>query len=174
VDEALLARWVDAPAQRLAAVSANAPAISRLKDELRDALAGRTLTAGWIHGDFWAGNLLVTPNGQTITGILDWDLAGADELPSHDLYNLVLSTEQLVRGGGLGDGVCKRLKGARPYDWEHALLSAYLPFSDAARQRASLILFWLRYVATCVEKGPRRALSGWWLTKNVEAVLDCL
>lgn len=175
VDEALLNRWVETPVRRLAAVTRNTAALARLEREVRVALLGRTIAIGWVHGDFWAGNLLVAPDGLTITGIVDWDLAVADELASHDFLNLVLSTDQLLNGGGLGDAVRKRLRREGWTDRDRTLLAAgRFPFADDSLRRAMLLLYWLRYVTTYLDKGPRRALSGWWLNRNVDSVLDSL
>jgi len=47
-------------------------------------LAGRTLTVSWVHGDFTPGNILVTPDGTSVTGIIDWDHSASKELPQLD------------------------------------------------------------------------------------------
>lgn len=50
------------------------PELGRDLEELaviESRLAGRGVSVGWVHGDFWAGNLLV--QGPDIRGVVDWE-----------------------------------------------------------------------------------------------------
>ena len=61
-DLGLASRWIDAHVDELSRRGGRrrslARGLGRLRRELNDALSGATLDAGWIHGDYWLGNLL--------------------------------------------------------------------------------------------------------------------
>ena len=67
--------WVDAPLRTLTggggAVLSPA-AVAQVRAELCEALAGRRVAVGWVHGDFVPGNVLVDPDSARVTGIVDW------------------------------------------------------------------------------------------------------
>jgi aminoglycoside phosphotransferase (APT) family kinase protein len=129
----------------------------------------------WIHGDFWPGNLLVAEDGMTLTGIVDWDLAENGELPMHDVLNLLMATQQFVKRRGLGDIVRGRLNGAPwPSEIQAILEEARYAMPADVPERALLLLFWLRFIATYLRKCPDRARDEWWMNTNVERVLQTL
>jgi hypothetical protein len=180
IDETRLERWIDRPIRRLNAglprASRDRPALARLAAELRGTLAGRTLPTGWIHGDYWSGNLLVTPDGGEVRGIVDWDLAAPDELPLHDVLHPLLYTRCLVQRRELGDVVRTLLHGRAWAPEERSLFtaSALALSGDATTERAMVLLYWLRHVAAVVSQYPPTLQRRWWFRKNVEAVLRCL
>ncbi len=179
----LLDRWVDRPVDlvrrslpTLFQLARYDQALERLVAEIHESLAGRTLPISWIHGDFWPGNMLVTPDGAMLTGLVDWDLAARDELPLHDLLHLVLYTRKLVQRCELGDIVRALLNGE---DWsphERGLLeSAGLSLMDeAAGERAMVLLYWLRHIASNFVQSPDCGRNWFWVKKNIEGVLGCL
>jgi aminoglycoside phosphotransferase (APT) family kinase protein len=96
VDAAVLERWIYLPVANLQALCQGKPAsyrssLERLVAELSASLLGVTLPVSWIHGDFWPANFLVTPDGERLTGIIDWDQASSADLPFLDLFNLLIS-----------------------------------------------------------------------------------
>ncbi len=183
VDAGVLSRWIDEPLLTIRRISARHPyapsnegAIDQLMAELHSALAGRTLSVSWVHGDFSPRNILVTPDGATLTGIVDWDLAAPDNLPQLDLLQLLLSTRMSVQSCELGDVVQGLLDGDEWTAHESALLDAAqsaLP-GDAVGMRALLLLCWLRHVAANLTKSTRYAGHWLWWAKNVEGVLCSL
>ena len=184
IDETILARWVDDPLKYLQAWNDSRPrflrfntALGQLKSELYESLAGRKLPISWIHGDFHPGNLLTTPDGARITGILDWDRAAPDELPLLDRVHLLLFARRLAQGGELGDAVAALLSGPGWTADERDLLTVpgYPAAGDAGWDRAVILLTWLRHVATnlALETGGYRR-KYWWLARNVATVLRCL
>jgi hypothetical protein len=82
VDDALLRRWVDLRVDILARTTRRRAAVERLRRRLHAAWARRHVEIGWVHGDFWPGNVLVDPATVRGGGIVDWEWAGADELPA--------------------------------------------------------------------------------------------
>jgi aminoglycoside phosphotransferase (APT) family kinase protein len=181
VDAGLLERWIDAPLQLVRHVTAtlpraagNARASERLAAELRAALAGRTLSVCTVHGDFTPRNILVSPDGATLTGIVDWELAAQDDLPLLDLLLLLLSVRMVVHRCELGTIVRALLDGAEWLHHERALVEAAelaLP-GDAIGMRALVLLCWLRYVAASLRKSQYFAGHKLWMMTNVEAVLQ--
>lgn len=183
VDTSVLDRWINQPLRlirrlipSLSNTSRNDGALHRLATELNRALAGRTLSVSWIHGDFWPRNVLVSPDGAMLTGIVDWDRAAPEELPLHDLLHLLVYTRKLVQRRELGDVLRALLCGARWTSHERALLDeaeSALP-GDAIGQRAMVLIYWLRHVAGTLAQSSKYARSWLWVTKNVKSVLRSL
>jgi aminoglycoside phosphotransferase (APT) family kinase protein len=181
VDAGMLERWIDAPLQVVRHVTATLPhaagnerAIERLATELREALAGRTLAVCTVHGDFAPRNILVTPDGATLTGIVDWERAAHDDLPLLDLLLLLLWVRMVVHRCELGNVMRALLDGAEWTHHERALMEAAeaaLP-GDAVGMRALVLLCWLRYVAASLRKSQYCAGHRLWMLANIEAVLQ--
>jgi aminoglycoside phosphotransferase (APT) family kinase protein len=175
VDAAVLERWVSGPAAVLRGQGGRGSrGLDAVADELVDALHGRTLTAGWIHGDFWPGNLLVRPDG-TLGGIVDWDAAAPVGLPLHDLLHLLLFTRRLTRRLELGRIVAEQLRAPVWTAHERRVLEADHA-AGALPDRASLLLYWLHHAAahTRQQHGARSARYRVWWLRNVEPVLAAL
>jgi O-antigen/teichoic acid export membrane protein/Ser/Thr protein kinase RdoA (MazF antagonist) len=177
VDEACLARWVFTPIKLLRQhCTAPSPALDRLAQELTQSLQGRTVAVGWVHGDFSPGNILMTPDGKAVTGLVDWEVAAADDLPQLDLLLLLLTRRMQLAQCELGTVVCGLLQAA---DWpaqERDLLQMAqlrLP-GEALPLRALLLLCWLRHVAANLHKSVRYRRHWWWMTNNVDKVLQVL
>ena len=112
-------------------------------------------------------------DGVTLTGIVDWDRAAAEELPLHDLVHLLLSTRGLVQQRDLGEIVRALLEGEHWTAPERALLEAAehaLPGS-VVQERAMVLLSWLRHITGNLAKSSRYRRNVLWLSRNVEAVL---
>src|SRR4051812_41611121 len=73
---------------------------ARMAEKLRAGLAGRTLSVGWVHGDFVPANVIV--DGYGVAAIVDWAQAEPDGLPLLDLLQFALATRLLAGGGELG------------------------------------------------------------------------
>lgn len=157
IDEETLHRWVDTPIRALT----DAPRgpmtrlvrdrAERLHRRLRTDLLGRTVHAGWIHGDFWLGNLRVDPVTGTVTGIIDWDCAGEGELAAHDLLHLALYGSSVRRGVSLGQVVAETVsRGTWSPDCEAILRNARWAWSDELSDADVALLYWLRYTAVMI------------------------
>jgi aminoglycoside phosphotransferase (APT) family kinase protein len=127
-----------------------------------------------VHGDFTPRNILVTPDGATLTGIVDWDLAAHEDLPLLDLLLLLLTVRMVVHRCELGNIVRALLDGAEWTLHERALVEAAelaLP-GDAVGMRALVLLCWLRHVAVSLRKSQYFAGHRLWMMANIEAVLQ--
>jgi aminoglycoside phosphotransferase (APT) family kinase protein len=180
VDDALLARWVDERLQRVREALAILPrplradtAIARVSSDLRRTLNARTIQAGWIHGDFWPGNVLVDPDRHTPVGIVDWEWSAAAEPPAHDLLHLILYTRCLTEQRELGDVLREALTEPRWTPIERYILSLGMPH-DADVQRAMLLLYWLRHIVCNLDQSPHYARHHVWVARNINAVLRSL
>jgi len=183
VDSGVLERWVDERLLQIQHLNRTTPWFARfeakiglLGTQLHDALEGRTLAVSWIHGDFWPGNILITPDGNTLTGIVDWEFATSDELPLHDLVFFLLSTRAMVQGCLLGDIVRAWIGGAGWTPHERAVLNS-LDMSlqgDDADERTMVLLVWLRHIAIELTNYPSHGRHWMWVGKNVEGVLRCV
>jgi hypothetical protein len=180
VDEARVDRWVRDRARTVASgLSMSGPdrgrldALARTERELVDAYLGRETTASWIHGDYWPGNLLLDGVGA-IVGIVDWDRAAPDEPPLHDLLHLLLYTRRVVSGVEPGRLVADAMAGD-PWPPNERRILASTPggafLRDARERRATLLLYWLRFVAASFEQADWFARNRRWVANNVDAVL---
>jgi len=175
VDDALVERWVTRPAELLAAHGGRgAHALGSLADGLGSALHGRTLTAGWVHGDFWPGNLLVRPDGA-LSGIVDWDAAAPDGLPLLDVLHLLLYTRRLTGGVELGRIVSDQLRAPAWTAHERRVLRAGTATAELP-ERESLLIYWLHQAAahTRQQDGARSSRYRVWRLRNVDPVLAAL
>jgi O-antigen/teichoic acid export membrane protein len=180
VDTDVLERWVDGPAilvREVAAGFASRPAVrvatDRLAGELHDALGGRVVPMGWIHGDFVPSNILVSDQGAVL-GIIDWELAGPADLPPLDVVSLLLATRAHQRRQELGHVVRECARGAPWTEFEQDLLdsaSSRLPGAQVD-SRTLALLWWLRHVAGNLTKSTRYARSRFWARWNVLPVLE--
>ncbi|MCW3047698.1 MAG: hypothetical protein JWO74_1982 [Solirubrobacterales bacterium] len=181
-DAGLARRWVDEPLDELLRHGGRrkslAPGLERLRDELHDALGGGTLSAAWIHGDYWLGNLLFSGERSTPAGIVDWDGAAPLELPLHDLLHLLLYTRRLVTGAELGQIVHQQLSGRAWSSQERRLLDRYGAWRQdgSLSDRQALLLYWLRHVALHARQHPAPAPYRYriWERRNVDPVLEAL
>jgi Phosphotransferase enzyme family len=148
----LAKRWVDAPLRELSRHARRSRwltyRLELLRDELHGAVSAGTLAAGWIHGDYWLGNLLFS-GVRSPTGIVDWEASAPLELPFHDVLHLLFYTRRLVTRRELGQLLYDHLRGAGWSAEEHALLNRYWPrlSEDSLSPRHMLLLYWLRHVA---------------------------
>jgi aminoglycoside phosphotransferase (APT) family kinase protein len=179
VDAELAERWVDA---RLHDLWPRGPRsgrlrskLERLEHELHGAVEGQTLRTGWVHGDFWLGNLLVSEGPGTISGIVDWDAAAPAELALHDVLHLLVYTRRMATGRELGRIVGDQLRGAPWAAHERQLLERYAVWchDGALSERHALLLYWLRHASSHARQqggrgGPRYRL---WEVRNVHRVL---
>ncbi len=183
VNEELLNRWVDQPIQMIREVSINkreakdwGEILDRLSAELHGALENRTLTLSWTHGDFWAGNILMTPDGSTVTGIIDWENAVALDWPVFDIMQLLISSRTLVQKHDLNAILWDILEGEGWTPHEQTLLENSLVASpgNTLDMRTMVILSWLNHVAANLSKTEFFQHHWLWITKNVHGVLNWL
>jgi hypothetical protein len=181
VDGKILSRWVDAPFGLIRSVAAHpsAPsrhgrAIERLRLELHDTLEGRRLYVSWIHGDYWPGNLLLATDGATPLGIIDWDRAGAEELPGHDLLHLLLQTRKFLHGANMTE-IETLLSGGDPWTLEERAILDQARMAmpdDGIPGRVAGLLYWLRHTAATLRLYPHNARSHEYVSINIERVLE--
>jgi hypothetical protein len=177
----LTSRWVDAPLREFSRHTGRSRWLSYrlelLREELHGALATGTLTATWIHGDYWLGNLLFS-GVRSPTGIVDWEASAALELPFHDVLHLLLYTRRLVTRRELGQVLYDQLRGQGWSAEERALLDRHWMWlaDGPLSERQMLLLYWLRHVAGHArQQGPRVGYRyRLWERRNVLPVLAAL
>jgi hypothetical protein len=176
VDDTAIEAWVRRPLRRLQRFAATRrrraellARAERLGDELTGSFLGRTMRFSWIHGDYWAGNVLGWSAGARITGIIDWDHAESEQLRLHDLLHLYLYARCVRRAEELGTTVVEALRDGVP---EVIGLPAGLVdgWTDGVAPRSSLLLYWLRHVTLFLDSDGHRDNRSW-LQNNVEKVL---
>jgi aminoglycoside phosphotransferase (APT) family kinase protein len=181
VDERLVEHWVDGPANELLAGGAARgleSALRAMRDELHDSLIGRTVLAGSIHGDYWLGNVLYAADEVRPLGILDWDAAGAPELPVIDVLHLLLYTRTLLGRRDFGEVISGAIRIGAWSDEERGLLDRFGTWSHrgSLSERALLLLCWLRHAAHHVGQRDDPDSPGYlrWQSRNVRPVLTAL
>jgi aminoglycoside phosphotransferase (APT) family kinase protein len=157
VDDELLRRWVDEPVEVLArelrrsSLKMARGRLPLLRERLHRSLGGQDMQAGWIHGDFWWGNIRVDPDTGDATGVVDWDCAGPDELPAHDLLHLALYAESLRRRVSLGRVVADAVgNGTWPAECEQLIRHARWAWPEQVPDADVALLYWLRYTAMMI------------------------
>ena len=174
VDAALLRRWVDVRVDIVARATRRRDALETLRKRLHAAWAGREVEIGWVHGDFWLGNVMVDPATGVAAGIIDWEWAARDELAAQDLVYACVHSRMLAGRGELGDVVSEMLQ--HPV-WEEAELAmhsaAEAPVGPVIDPDV-LLLVWLRQVAANLVQSPGLAHNPLWVLRNVVSVLRAL
>lgn len=174
-------RWIDAPLRDLARHGPPPPVaarLRRLREELHEAVASEMFSAGWIHGDYWPGNLLFAEAGDHPVGIVDWEAGGRPELPSHDVLHLLVSSLRAASGAQLGAIVRAQLTEWSWPAYERRLLDRYATWRDdgSLSDRHAMLLYWLRQVAMNARQRSRVGGLRYrvWEARNVHAVLGAL
>jgi hypothetical protein len=140
--------------------------VQRLGEELESTLADVART--FAHGDVSPANLLV--HDGRLSGVVDWNKAGADRAPLHDLLNLRLAVEMHRTGSSFGRGFA---------DWLLPLLRS--GGDDAIRSYCSRVgleptrplltalasAYWLDRVAGQIRTYADRTRRAGWLRENV-------
>ena len=183
VDPDLTNRWIDEPLRQIASLRAmypwvalHASALKRLGEMLREPLLGRRLAVSWVHGDFFPGNLLMSPDGSSVRGLVDWDLAAADDIPVLDAMQLVIGTNLIRDRSELGQMVLRLLDGNGFSAGEaEALEKAQAQFEPhGLSMREAVILNWLRHIGCNLSKSAHFSQHRRWLKENVVTVLEAL
>jgi O-antigen/teichoic acid export membrane protein len=176
-----LIHWIDEPIltvkKSLASISAlenHRLALDRLSSRLYAAFSGRHLPVSWIHGDFFPGNILVTPDGKHVTGFVDWESAQKENLPFLDLCMLLVTTRMIVQKKEMGPVINAMLldKQWAPnesgfWEWSHQLWDCDLP-----DRQAVVLLCWLHHIANNIMKSTRYHNHRLWVFNNIETVLQ--
>jgi aminoglycoside phosphotransferase len=174
VDDEALQRWVTEPAQRLRQV---VPAHTRLRSQvgrvesfLCDGLREQTLTMGWVHGDFYPGNVLVDSSGH-VCGVVDTAQTQQRGLPVLDLAHWVLTLPGDEAVDQLGARVASRLDHEPCWSQSETKFLLQAPGGGELPGRVVLLLTWLRHVDGNLVKSERYANNPIWLRRNVFPVL---
>jgi aminoglycoside phosphotransferase (APT) family kinase protein len=176
VDEGVLRIWVDDPVTELRSTAANPlragsdhAALDRIGAQLRHELSGRVLTTCLVHGDFWLGNVLTTPEGA-VSGIVDWERAGPG-VSALDVMTLVLTARVHDRRREFGPVVRDLLRGDGFDPGEQRLLAGG-PGAGELPERTILLLTWLHHAASNLQKRNHYRSNPVWVTTNVHYVLE--
>ena len=164
VGAAQLERWVDAPLDALGRHLARQrcrpdPATTAaLRAFLYSRLDGRPLTVGWVHRDFHPGNVLFSPDGTRVTGILDWADAIPDGPTALDATRFTLATRLGPSGRGIGELTVRALRAPDREETDPGLL----------------LLTWLWHITDTLDESVRYLSSRIWIRRDVLDVLEAV
>jgi O-antigen/teichoic acid export membrane protein/aminoglycoside phosphotransferase len=160
VQGALLEDLVDRPVTELRSRAAGRSrvrgfelALEGLREELRGRLGGASVVTSRVHGDLCPANVLMSSDGEEVTGLVDWENGGSRGLPETDLLHLEITTRMSARGQELGEVVGEMLE------------------ERGARDRAPILLAWLHHVSGNIAKSDRYPNSRFWVHRNIDPVL---
>jgi hypothetical protein len=174
VDATLLRRWIDVRIEILCRATRRRGTVDGLRRRLHAAWAGRRVDIGWVHGDFWLGNVMVDPATGAPAGIVDWEWAARDELAAQDLVYACVHARMQAGRGELGDVVAEMLRRPAWEDAERTLHGAAQASVGATIDPDVLLLVWLRQVAANLIQSPAMAYNPLWVLRNVASVLKAL
>ena len=180
IEGELVAQWVHEPIATLRNLykqrlrpNRYLQSLDRLEQELLNAVVGRRLAVGWVHGDFTPGNILTSADGKTLTGVVDWELAAPNDLPQLDVILLLLAIRLEVESAELGRVVTELLAVNRWSAHEADLLASAcgeLPGEELSL-RTLVLLCWLRHVSATITKSERWGKHWLWVRNNIDRVL---
>jgi hypothetical protein len=171
VDEADVEMWVGEPIRALRGVvhdDDELRGLDSIEHFLRASLLGHALTVARIHGDATAGNFLFSPDGRSVTGILDWE-ASEPGLPEVDLAHYLLTDRLYKSRRELGANVSEVLR----HGWSsiERVPIAEHGYNAAVPPETFVLLAWLHHVTNNLRKSGRYARHRWWIRSNITRVL---
>jgi aminoglycoside phosphotransferase (APT) family kinase protein len=122
------------------------------------------------HGDLWTGNLLA--EGESLTGVIDWDAWHSDGVPGGDLMYLGVMDRARRTGRSSGQVWSDRpwrlpiLRQAFIEYWSRLSLA---PGED--RLEAAAVAGWAAQIASTLSRTPDLASTPRWFLRNVEPML---
>ncbi|MGH9102822.1 MAG: phosphotransferase [Acidimicrobiales bacterium] len=192
VDDPAVARWVSAPCELLESLHPSGRAgarrrlaVGRLEERLGTAMAGQRVTVSWCHGDFTPGNVVLSDDGTTVSGILDWGRSRPADLPAVDNLLMIVAARSQAEHREIGHVVVSILASGRLAGDDRRLVSgpASSPggvepgdlqpdLQPGGLQDVTLtLLCWLHHVTANLSKSRRYAQNPLWWAANVEPVL---
>jgi hypothetical protein len=130
------------------------------------------MIVGWTHGDFSAGNILLTEDCTAVTGVIDWSTASCDGPVDIDAYTLVLTLQYEIDGRTLGRVIADIVRSERLPPAQRQLLG---DAGSAEPDAVTLaLLTWLWHVANNASKSPRYGRSLRWVAGNLVPVLEAV
>lgn len=179
VDEPVVDSWVRRPVRAVCTALPTArrsgwriDVLERIGENVASALNGHNVQVAWVHGDYWPGNVLVSEDGSTVTGIVDWGLAGPGLPPLHDTIDLILFARRIRERRDIGFLAHAMLEDPRldPVE-DYVLRTAGLGWpADSSGLRLSIVLAWLRHIGSVA--GVRGHVDNpWWVHQNLDPML---
>lgn len=146
--------------------------VDRLRDHIRSGIAGRAVWLSRTHGDYFPGNLFLTPSGE-VSGIIDWAQSRDDDPSVIDLMTYLLVARADTRRSPLGSVVRDLCRGAPLTAAEQALVDLHRAAcpADPIAPDVLALLAWLRHAENNLLKSPRYRADPAWVFLNVERVL---
>ncbi len=159
-----LHHWIDTPVTQvrrdvpLCRTGWGAAALDTLCARLHQGLADRPILTAWIHGDFAPGNVLMSEDGDRVTGIIDWATGQPHGPAPADTHLFNLSLQRETSGEEIGTIIIRALR---------------TPPDETAEtdDHALLLLTWLRHIADNLNQSSHYRRNAAWLARNVTAVL---
>lgn len=135
-----------------------------IRTQLSKHLSARKWPVVFGHGDFWAGNLLLSDDGQKLLGVIDWDRAIPRGMPLLDLIHFLVYPKIEFGHRKLPDIVGETLARGGFEDSDQPFIESYLnqmriPVSRDL-VRAFIVLYWLTSMGVSRSRGASESLFG--------------
>lgn len=146
-----------------------------IQSYLQNASAGQPLSVGLMHGDFHLNNLMIDPETQRLSGILDWDMGETDGLQMLDLFHLLVSKERGLHNWGIGEAFSKVLLSNAFDPDERQLVEGFRSALGISEQLLLClkIAYWARHcLGNIIQSGGLKPAE--WMEENVFKVLENL
>lgn len=171
LDEPLYERLIGRHFETLAKVVGSgdlARLLGRLAAITRQALLGREVPLGFVHGDLNLGNVIV--DGGAMTGLVDWEHSAERDLPLLDGFHLVLSAARSASGKGVGQVIADRLAPWSLDPLETRVIEGHIERLGLDRPTALALraAYWARFAA---RETRRRAPGGAWHEETIKLPL---
>lgn len=171
VDATLLAHLIDEPIaiiRRGYGMPGVGAKLDRIIEVFHRAWLGREVELGYVHGDFWPGNVLAEDCAQDvcISGIIDWEDACRRGLPDTDLVHWWLSTQP----GEIGDVVRAALDDSQKLRADFDRFGITLPNSDLEIEHI-ILLAWIMHVSSGFARATTNKVGLVWIARNVSPIV---
>ncbi len=173
VDQGWCRRHVDDPIgvlERVLGSGAPAAGLQALRVALRGELEGRMVSTCVIHGDLWAGNVVIAASSGAAPRIslIDWEDSVVDGLPEVDMAHAWLA-EQPEEMGPL---ICRVLRDPAGWPGSRDLDGVFVAGDSDLPVRVIMLMAWLRHASGNLLRTTELKPTQRWLRANVLAVLE--
>lgn len=134
----------------------------QIRSALNEKLSARNWPVVIGHGDFWAGNMLMSKDGRDLLGVIDWDRAVPRGMPFLDLIHFLMYPKVEFEHRKLHDLVGETIARGKFEDSDQSFIESYSRQMGVAVTedivRAFVVLYWLTNIGVSKSRGASDSL----------------